>query len=458
VRRDPFRSPLILQGILFALLLSSCGVFRPQWGGTERAPATPVFIEARNLISVKPGMSRLDVGVRVPLNFFVFVRARTEPDSAAFLARTDIAVEVLDKAHASVARLILRREFPSPVQSPPPGPDRFIEKLFSFDLPPGRYTVATEVSDLESSRKFMDRTREIELKDFSLDSLRCSDLLFLSAPLPDSGAVSPASFGENLPFGRTSYGYLEFMSPAPVESIRASYAIQALPPEREAHTSSRPESFQAARISRSRLLNCVKTGEEYSYRVGASAVGRRVGVWFTENGDTLPEGNYDLETLVSDGARSSSRHYPIRIRWIDMPRSLRNIPQAIEVLRYIASDSEVDEMRSAPQERQRALLNLFWKKRDPTPGTVFNEQMEEFYRRVDYAMENFGSLREPNGMRTDRGRAHILYGPPGSIERNLRPGSDPEEIWIYPKLHKRLLFIDRDHHGDYRLSETGETR
>jgi GWxTD domain-containing protein len=415
----------------------------------------PVFIGARNLVSGKPGSSRLDVDVRVPLSFFVFVRAAPESASHPFLARSDIAVEVFDRARASVARTILRRELPSPVQSP--HMNQFLEKLFSFDLPPGTYNVSTEVNDLESSRKFIDRNREIVLKDFSRDSLQISDVLFLTAPVPpDSGTVSAAAFGENLPFGRSAYGYLEFISSAPPESIRASYAIRSTEPESGERASSNPGALKHVEISRSRFLECVPVGDEFSYRVGPSARNRIYSVWIPEEGDTLTVGSYELETRVSDGVKSAGTTQQFRIRWIDRPRSLGNTSQALEALRYIASDSEVNEMRSASPERQKSLFTSFWKKRDPTPATAFNEQMAEFYRRVDYATENFGTLREPNGMRSDRGRAYILYGPPGSIDRNLLPGSAPEETWSYPNLHKRLLFIDKDRHGDYKLSATGD--
>jgi GWxTD domain-containing protein len=139
-----------------------------------------------------------------------------------------------------------------------------------------------------------------------------------------------------------------------------------------------------------------------------------------------------------------------------MPRSLRATAKAVEALRYVASDSELNEMRSASPGRQKTLLERFWKRRDPTPATAFNERMAEYYRRVDYATEKYSSIREANGMKSDRGKAYILYGPPASVERDLRPGRDFQEIWKYPALGKRLVFVDRDHHGEYRLSETGE--
>lgn len=454
VGRDSIRCRPVLLSLLTAALFSSCGFPRRDEGASPAA-AAPVFVEAHNFISDRPGMSRLDVGVRIPLSFFVFVRARPESGAAPFVARTDVAVEILDRTRASTARNILRREITSPDQSHASTPEDFLEEMFSFDLAPGDYVIATEVSDLESSRRFIDKSGNKTLKNFSGSTLEVSDLLFLTASA-DSGPVTPASFGGDLPFGRRADGYLEFLSPAPVESIRASFAIRAAQSDRDARSSPAPDSFRAVAISRSRFLAPVKGEEGFGYRVIPPTGVPRYSLWLSGIGDTLPEGAYELETRISGGSSSTTLRHPFRIRWIDMPRSLRSIQMALEALRYIASDSEMNDIRSASRERQKDRFTLFWKRRDPTPATAFNERMAEFYRRVDYAAENFGSFREPNGMKTDRGKAYILYGPPGKIERSLRPGSDPQEVWMYPNLHKRLVFIDREHHGDYKLFETGD--
>ena len=128
--------------------------------------------------------------------------------------------------------------------------------------------------------------------------------------------------------------------------------------------------------------------------------------------------------------------------------------RAIEALQYIAGDSVMDQLRSASPERQRALFEEFWRKRTKSARPGFNPETAEYYRRVDYATENFGSLREPDGMKSDRGKAHILYGPPAKVERMLTPGTDPREIWSYPNLRKRLIFVDASHRGEYKLLET----
>ena len=166
----------------------------------------PVFVESHNLISGRPGMSRLDINVSIPFGFFVFVRAKPESAAGPFVARTDVAVEILDKARASVARNIFRRELASSDESSASRGEKFLEEMFSCELPPGEYTVVTEVSDLESSRRFMDKGKTVTLKDFSRSPLEISDAVFLADSAGrDSGQITPVSLGGDLPFGRRAY-------------------------------------------------------------------------------------------------------------------------------------------------------------------------------------------------------------------------------------------------------------
>ena len=100
-------------------------------------------------------------------------------------------------------------------------------------------------------------------------------------------------------------------------------------------------------------------------------------------------------------------------------------------------------------------LYAYWKKQDPTPETAYNERMDEFYRRADYAYFNFArNARLLDGALTDRGKIYILYGAPTNIERSFLLGEQPVEIWSYSNNVKRIVkFTDPSGHGDYKLTE-----
>src|SRR5207247_6934283 len=93
-------------------------------------------------------------------------------------------------------------------------------------------------------------------------------------------------------------------------------------------------------------------------------------------------------------SKTDTMRQNFHLRWIGMPFSLRNLQTAVDALEYTAPEKEFKEMRSANPRKQKLLFEEFWKKRDPTPGTAFNEVMEEYYRRVDHASTAFSTLRQ----------------------------------------------------------------
>lgn len=124
---------------------------------------------------------------------------------------------------------------------------------------------------------------------------------------------------------------------------------------------------------------------------------------------------------------------------------------SIEVLRYIALDWEKDEIdKLRTEEDRRSFWVAFWQRRDPSPDTPQNEAMDEFYKRVRYADQHFGSGGA--GWKTDMGRIYIQYGQPDEIVRNpFRFDGPPEEIWYYYHDRKTFYFIDQDGFGRYEL-------
>jgi len=77
--------------------------------------------------------------------------------------------------------------------------------------------------------------------------------------------------------------------------------------------------------------------------------------------------------------------------------------------------------------------------------------MAEYFRRVDYAFTSFRTLKEENGVLTDRGKIYILFGKPTAIERSLAPGGPPRELWKYSSLNKEFMFEDPSRQGNYKL-------
>jgi len=123
-------------------------------------------------------------------------------------------------------------------------------------------------------------------------------------------------------------------------------------------------------------------------------------------------------------------------------------------VKYIITSREKKEFLSlkTPQERKK-FIEEFWKARDPDPSTPENEFKEAYMRRLAAADRLFREGSLP-GWETDRGMVYILLGPPS--ERYVQPmANHPQykgyEIWVYPNLGFRVLFVDRIGTGHYEI-------
>ena len=66
----------------------------------------------------------------------------------------------------------------------------------------------------------------------------------------------------------------------------------------------------------------------------------------------------------------------------------------------------------------KAFIDLFWARRDPTPGTPANELRQQLEARIADADKRF-SVRKTPGSQTDRGLVYVLFGEPSQIANQL---------------------------------------
>ncbi|NIM01066.1 MAG: GWxTD domain-containing protein [Acidobacteria bacterium] len=132
-----------------------------------------------------------------------------------------------------------------------------------------------------------------------------------------------------------------------------------------------------------------------------------------------------LALFPADAKKKKAPKLPELKRWIDGP------------IRYIAKKDEAEAFRALKTDDERILyVEKFWARRDPHPETMTNEYRQLFWERVREANELFlDSASE--GWHTDRGKIHILYGPPTEIQDEMEyRADDPRSTggiirWIY---------------------------
>jgi GWxTD domain-containing protein len=120
-------------------------------------------------------------------------------------------------------------------------------------------------------------------------------------------------------------------------------------------------------------------------------------------------------------------------------------------VRYIITKQERLHFLAVPAANRKALIEEFWKKRDPTPDSEVNEFRDQYFARIAEANHLFTEAAEP-GWLQDRGRVYILLGPPTNrhaYPRGMTFYDVPREIWYYGFFP--IAFIDEAWNGNYKL-------
>lgn len=293
----------------------------------------------------------------------------------------------------------------------------------TFFLEPAEYTVSISLEDLESRKSYQIKTKT-KVLDFS-DSLDLSDILLISKIIKvgDKEQVIPNIANTVTSRDSSLYFFFEVYSNKP-DSLNAVYTIKKTDGEQSSKKSS-----------------------ELTISKGKNVIYQKF-----EN-QTFELGKYDLLVQLYDkegkklkgiGKRFTSKIY-------GFPRTITNLDDAVDEMVYIANPSQISDIKDAPTYKEKLKRFLaYWKKKDPSPNTVENEILDEYYRRVSYANRHFRSYYD--GWKTDMGMIYITLGPPDQVERRpVAIDSKPYEIWAYYNIGKTFIFVDQTNFGDYRL-------
>jgi len=121
------------------------------------------------------------------------------------------------------------------------------------------------------------------------------------------------------------------------------------------------------------------------------------------------------------------------------------LEQEFKYTGYILSTEQkasYEELTSV--DAKRRFLFMMWRAYDPEPNTLLNEFRRDYMARIQYANENFSTLRR-EGWHTDRGRVYIIYGKPNYVESHPNEeNTKPYEIWNFDQIQGGVLFIFGD--------------
>ena len=177
--------------------------------------------------------------------------------------------------------------------------------------------------------------------------------------------------------------------------------------------------------------------------------------------DTKPEENLTMNVSVTlvQQKRSGEDVYTIddakeinlRIRKPGLSFYINNVNEALDQMRYIVTDEEYKLLKKTKRKEREKLFYQFWDDRDPTPGTITNELMDQYYYRVRYTNEKFAAFQP--GWKTDMGMIYILFGPPDDMQRSFGQNTrNTYEIWYYYSINRNFSFYDENGFGDFKLT------
>jgi GWxTD domain-containing protein len=440
--------------LAIALTAASCALYaQPQ----DRAPAPPPwasrdYLKATTLVSPDPALAQVEVLFRCSTTSLVALRS-TE-STLPYLRKGELTIELFDSSGTSHAREIERIELPALDPDTADAPLAWIEQRISFRVPPGRYEVRAELQDLQSKNRLL-RSAPVFTPPPVKDSLRVVPVFFtMGTGGTAEDTIRPQNFGDDLLFA--SRGSLLVQIPD-IDSMVQFASVTARYLVLEAGEA-QPALWREEKLSELPLLfgRTLSPAGAIKYILRPTS-GATSGAFLLVPLplDQLPLRRYRMEFDITTGSRHATVSVSVMMLWPDQPESLRDVEYALESLRFITTGRTLDSLRSGSFEARRNKLESFWKERDATPATVDNPLMTEYYRRIDYAREHFGTLKQRDGTRTDRGKIHVLNGPPSRTDRMLDPVNGFTETWTYDRTRKRFVFLDRNRDGTYTLVTTG---
>ncbi|GMR24954.1 MAG: hypothetical protein BMS9Abin39_0227 [Ignavibacteria bacterium] len=369
---------------------------------------------------------------RIPYRFLVF-----EKDGNEFKSSARLMVEVRSGDE------LIKRDFEDRKISVPDfeitqSKAASIEGVINIDLEANDYRINGMVSDLQSEKEIVLSPIDIKGSEYIETKIFNPIIIsFAESDCSDKNLPRAVNYGGSIPFSPQEYQVIIPIADTTIESIN----IELVNNDEQPISQTVTESY----ITGISTIDC--NGKLY--------IGRDDKVQKTKNfilrnfSQTLTEGLLIL--TISSGDKLAERDFSIRVEWINKPISLRNSEFAIEMLQYIEKDERVSELLDSDSKEYPKLLHEYWKEFDPTPKTEYNEVMEEFYSRIDYAALEFRGLSKRTGLSTDRGKIYIKFGDPYKIERSSTDLGYIMETWNYNNPKQTFIFIDKQGTGNFVL-------
>ncbi len=320
----------------------------------------------------------------------------------------------------------------------------------SVQLDPGAYHYVLQLSLIESTNDRNSNFRNVMVPKWETKATGEIYTIKNKPSLTADSDLPLTNLGDNILFGDDFYALVRI----PDYDANSSYSMNIFRMNTSRRDTSKGELIDELSIHQDVIIDgkhpVLSSGDEPSLSLKESELG------FTYALVKIPHSNYQnaaysIELKKDDSDKALAKKF-FRSYWPEMPASLYNLDIAINHLKYIINEDQLKQIKSGSDAEKEKKFRAFWEQRDPSKGTVYNELMAEYYRRIDYAFKEFSNRGNLAGHESDQGKVYINYGPPDSKDRQFPKNGEVIEIWKYG--NKRFVFEASTGFGDFVLIGT----
>jgi GWxTD domain-containing protein len=167
-------------------------------------------------------------------------------------------------------------------------------------------------------------------------------------------------------------------------------------------------------------------------------------------GNKIMEGKVKI---IATSNKDTVHNYFQEVYWLNKPKSLSEPETAFKFLEMIESKDKLKELLKNNNDDYLLALNQYWVNKNPNKNDTFNRLKEEYYSRIDYAIQNYDKNRGSKTNLSDRSKIYIRFGKPDQEQRIYHEGAAVKEVWYYKNLNRQFIFVDLTGLGNYTLEK-----
>ncbi len=397
-------------------------------------PKEPLYSELRALPHASPDSMMIMAMFRIQYDALIFERSTSF--RGEYVAMPTLEIEIKDTNGIIRGRIQWKDSVFAQTFEQSNDTKGYVFGMRSVILQRNHYVVTLAL---------LDKGRVI--KKFRLPSIALREIgqpLFTSGN-PFSNVFTPDIYNGNIPFGSTRQ-YAVFPLSSSISVTSATLNRQRANEEYSHHvkpiTSTRTEMRNNASIMPENL-EASASFQPFPLLINEENGLQVLIVQFPDN--VIAPGRYSLVLHHGEkqGKQDSTR-FDFACQWEDMPTTLISAEYARQVMKYLLTDNEFDKLSASSDLDIRKKIIDWWKKNDPSPTTIYDEPMTEYFRRADRAFTEFQTITESDGIMTQRGKIALLYGFPKKRDMEIPSQGVRKEIWTYPSpINKRFIFVQQ---------------